>query len=819
MRTALFAVAYFVLVVTARYIGVDGAHGATVPLTAASAGAALVWLASARTRRELQVDTAAYVVTLWLGLGASSLLGLQANPVGQYALAVLAPLQSLVTLYVLRRWAPYLWGVGGRSSIRTPRDFGIVLGSIVIGVVAFAVVRTLAGELLAPQETLSLAVGRATRSLSAMTTIGLLGLLIGGQVSERRDRQLPLTNAPTVGDAVHMGIAVAGGLVIFLVGFTDNPEAPTTFVLTLTVVWVAIRFSPVVTTTFSLLVGITGVLLTINDIGPIAEIPDLVRRALVAQAFVVVLTVIGAVISLSRRQVLDGLAELQRSEAANARRAAELDQVMANLIDGVAIIEEGGRILHANHALRTAFGTQEATDVDRVRPDSEVPEEERLIRGSDGRVLSDEVSPLTRALAGEAVPPEEWRTPNPVGGLHWVTIAGVPLPPEDDGPARAMLVLRDITSEKAHQQQLETRAAELNMVIDNLNDGLAIVEEGGTYTQANDALRTIFYGRPDIIEAEGDIQGPATYHLFHPDGRPLEDHEFPYARALAGLPVRDEEQHLRRPDAPTQILNVSAFPLPDEPGMKRRAVVVVRDITLERSYQDGLASFAGTVAHDLNNPLSVIDGWAEAIQEDLAESSDPGARAAVSMVDHIRGGVDQMRGFITDLLAHAVARDQTLRCELVSLRNMVGHIASQRDQPDLPQGGLAIGEVPDVWADKLLVRQVLDNLIGNATKYVAPGVVPVIEVSARRLDDSWVEVCVSDNGIGIDPAQRERVFDSFHRASKGTYAGTGLGLAICKRIVERHGGQIRVDANPAGGCSFSFTLPASAAAFAAATRG
>jgi signal transduction histidine kinase len=92
-------------------------------------------------------------------------------------------------------------------------------------------------------------------------------------------------------------------------------------------------------------------------------------------------------------------------------------------------------------------------------------------------------------------------------------------------------------------------------------------------------------------------------------------------------------------------------------------------------------------------------------------------------------------------------------------------------------------------------------------------------VDASVDHDGWVEVRVSDNGIGIDDAQRERVFESFHRASKEGYAGTGLGLAICKRIVERHGGHIRVESNPTGGSTFVFTLPATASVFAAATAG
>jgi signal transduction histidine kinase len=112
------------------------------------------------------------------------------------------------------------------------------------------------------------------------------------------------------------------------------------------------------------------------------------------------------------------------------------------------------------------------------------------------------------------------------------------------------------------------------------------------------------------------------------------------------------------------------------------------------------------------------------------------------------------------------------------------------------------------------VRQVLDNLIGNAVKYVAPGTPPEVHVESAPVGAGWLRVAVRDNGIGIDPAHRERVFESFQRATTDGYVGTGLGLAICKRIVERHGGHIDVEANPDGGSIFSFTLPTTAAAFA-----
>ena len=111
-----------------------------------------------------------------------------------------------------------------------------------------------------------------------------------------------------------------------------------------------------------------------------------------------------------------------------------------------------------------------------------------------------------------------------------------------------------------------------------------------------------------------------------------------------------------------------------------------------------------------------------------------------------------------------------------------------------------------VTGDRFLVRQLLDNLLGNAVKYVAPGVRPSVVVVARPVEGE-LEVAISDNGIGIPADQRDRIFDSFVRAHAEGYAGTGLGLAICQRVVDRHGGRIRADEEPGGGTRISFTLP------------
>ena len=149
---------------------------------------------------------------------------------------------------------------------------------------------------------------------------------------------------------------------------------------------------------------------------------------------------------------------------------------------------------------------------------------------------------------------------------------------------------------------------------------IAIIEEGGRVVHANDALLTAFGTRPaeplDRVPDPEDRKGQA----FHPDGRPLEEDQNAYVRAMAGEIVDAEEVHHVDEHGVARVLEVSAFPVPHAEGAPTRVMMIIRDITAASTHRESLASFAGTVAHDLNNPLSVIDGWAEALEDELAHS-------------------------------------------------------------------------------------------------------------------------------------------------------------------------------------------------------
>ncbi|MFB9877491.1 ATP-binding protein [Planobispora siamensis] len=122
------------------------------------------------------------------------------------------------------------------------------------------------------------------------------------------------------------------------------------------------------------------------------------------------------------------------------------------------------------------------------------------------------------------------------------------------------------------------------------------------------------------------------------------------------------------------------------------------------------------------------------------------------------------------------------------------------------------GTLPPVRGNPPLLRQLFNNLIGNAIKYTAAGQVARVDITGEPTGDGWVRITVADRGIGIPAGEHEAIFTGFHRAAEAadTYSGTGLGLAICQRVVERHGGTISACDNPGGGARLVFTLPAAA---------
>lgn len=373
-----------------------------------------------------------------------------------------------------------------------------------------------------------------------------------------------------------------------------------------------------------------------------------------------------------------------------------------------------------------------------------------------------------------------------------------------------LLAERLVAQEKAATQQ----AALMRTILDTMADGVSAIDVTGNVVVRNPSAEQMV-GSSRFTES-GSIDVGA-YGITHADGSPLAAEESPMALALSGQDVDGLELLVRNPASPDgRLLEVTARTLPDiDPPV---AVVVFHDVTADRRERDELASFAGVVAHDLLNPLTIIDGWSDALLEEERDPSGMEPAERRQHLERIQRAALRMRALISDLLAYTTARDRTIHPVRVDTEALVSDVVRARVEAarvsDSPVPRIRVdGPLPPVLAEPVLVRQVIDNLIGNAVKYVAPGVTPDVRVCARPAAGpdgaAMVELEVIDNGIGIPDGQHARVFDTFHRVHQDGYRGTGLGLSIVKRIVERHGGTASArDNDDGGGTTMSVSFPA-----------
>jgi signal transduction histidine kinase len=226
---------------------------------------------------------------------------------------------------------------------------------------------------------------------------------------------------------------------------------------------------------------------------------------------------------------------------------------------------------------------------------------------------------------------------------------------------------------------------------------------------------------------------------------------------------------------------------------------------LARSNAD-LEQFAYVASHDLSEPLRTVAGFSQLLGKRYRGKLDAEADL---YIEHMGLGVDRMQQLIDDLLMYSRAGRTPLKPVEVDLDEVLAEVLHSTEPTVVERGAHVVaGELPTVMGEPGQLRQVLQNLIVNAVKFTAPDVTPEVTVGATRDGADW-RISVRDNGIGIDPAQRDTVFKMFGRLHPSeAYPGTGIGLALVKRIVERHGGRVWIDDAPGGGTVFTFTLPA-----------
>lgn len=327
-------------------------------------------------------------------------------------------------------------------------------------------------------------------------------------------------------------------------------------------------------------------------------------------------------------------------------------------------------------------------------------------------------------------------------------------------------------------------------LIDKIADGIIVVDDQGRIRFANEAAAILFgCDSNDLVGA--------------PFGYPIEDDK---TTELSIVREGDDVITVEMRVVEVEGLSEPAFMLSlrDISERKRTDEELEKLVTMLTRTNAELEQFAYVASHDLQEPLRMVIGFVQLLQRRYRHVFD---KDAIDFISYAVDGAMRMQTLIKDLLLYSRLGTrgdpgESTECSTV-LKEALGNLRSTIKES---AAEITHGELPAVAANKTTLVQLFQNLIGNAIKFRGENP-PRIHIKAKKIDNFW-QFGVVDNGIGIQPEFKERIFLIFQRLhGKAEYPGTGIGLAICNKIVTQYGGQIWVESNPGIGSTFYFTLP------------
>ena len=256
----------------------------------------------------------------------------------------------------------------------------------------------------------------------------------------------------------------------------------------------------------------------------------------------------------------------------------------------------------------------------------------------------------------------------------------------------------------------------------------------------------------------------------------------------------------------TQIIKSQAADLGAHNRRQAEQLEVIQKLNSELKDANGeLEAFSYTVSHDLRAPLRCISGYANVLLEDYGARLDEEGRGHLFALDR---AAKRMDALTRDLLAYGRVAREAVTLEAVPLRPLLDAVISLNGAGNTPRAAIIIEqELLPVMGHRFLLEQCLSNLINNATKFVATGVIPEVRIRTEARGNQ-VRLWVEDNGIGIDAAYHRKIFNMLERVGDlQLYEGTGIGLAIVHRAVQRMGGACGVESAPGQGSRFWVDLP------------
>ena len=355
----------------------------------------------------------------------------------------------------------------------------------------------------------------------------------------------------------------------------------------------------------------------------------------------------------------------------------------------------------------------------------------------------------------------------------------------------------------------------LRQVLDVLPEGVVLADAQTRLLLANAVAAEILGAGVDVgPPARDEREATARYHTRHPDGTPFGPREGLLHRSVfGGEVVRAEQLLVRRGGTGEDVpLLASSAPLRDPAGTITGGVMVYQDISGLKDLEHQKDVFVAAVSHDLKNPLTSILGTSQLLARRIGRLDTPEAARFVTALDTIILTARRMAaqlGELVDVTRLQTARPLDLDLQPVDLVALIDMVAQQYR---LATDGhtLAVqtaSPAVSCLCDAARIERVVANLISNAIKYSPEG--GTIGIRLDLPEGAWVDLHVSDQGVGIPEEDLPRIFERFYRASNvvGRIAGTGLGLAGVRQIVEQHGGTVTLRSVPSEGTTVTIRLP------------
>jgi len=381
--------------------------------------------------------------------------------------------------------------------------------------------------------------------------------------------------------------------------------------------------------------------------------------------------------------------------------------------------------------------------------------------------------------------------------------SGAPIFDQNGQLAGAVLVFRDITARREAELALAAAEKRSRNILGSISEAFFLLDSEWRIAEINSA-GTRLIGIP-----ASELLGRVYWDVFPATvGTPLET---AFRKALADRkPVQLENRY----DPWERWYDVSAYPSDEGLSVYFREITEKKqsEAALQRLNED-LKQFTFAATHDVREPLRMITVYVQMLQRRLEGQLDT---LSDTYITQVVNGAHRISRLMDGLLQFSRIGE----IEAVEPCRVDAEPAFREAIDDLQIAIREAGAVvehellPSVMADDTHVRQLFQNLVGNALKYTRPSATPRIRISAQREGSLWV-FAVHDNGIGIAPKHQEQIFLPFRRLHGSEIPGAGIGLATCKRIVERYHGRIWVESSEGEGSTFYFSLPAAEEGFRA----